>query len=81
MYSSMDFSKGPAIGAVIPHKTPATSLSYHENGIHLFAACEADSRLYWINTQTGKSDQPAFKCEREGIHTVAATYVFFFKEE
>jgi hypothetical protein len=72
----MDFTSGPAMGAAIPHKTSGTSLSYHEDGVHLFAATEADSRMYLINSQTGKCDQPAIKCEREGIHTVASTYVY-----
>ena len=71
----MDFTSGPAMGAAIPHKTSGTSLSYHEDGVHLFSTTEADSRLYLINSQTGKCDQPAIKCEREGIHTVASTYV------
>jgi WD40 repeat protein len=69
----MDFLQGPKIGATIPHKSAATSLSYHENGEHLFAATSADSKLYLIDAQDGKCDRPAFKCEREGISSVTAT--------
>jgi hypothetical protein len=70
---TMDFSAGPQLGAAIPHKSAVTLFSYHGDGVHLFAATEADSKLYLINTQTGKCDQPAFKCEREGISKVSAT--------
>lgn len=69
----MDFARGPQLGAAIPHKSKGTSLSYHGDGVHLFAATEADSKLYLINTQTGTCDQPAFKCEREGISKVSST--------
>jgi WD40 repeat protein len=69
----MDFTTGPSIGAAIPHKSPVTSLSYHGDGVHLFAASEADSRLYLINSQTGKCDQAGIKCEREGIRVVSST--------
>jgi hypothetical protein len=69
----MDFANGPKLGAAIPHKAPVTSLSYHENGVHLFAATKDDSKLYLINAQDGKCDRPAFKCEREGISLVSST--------
>jgi WD40 repeat protein len=69
----MDFSQGPDLAAVIPHKSSITSLSYHGDGVHLFAASETDSKLYLINTQTGICDHPAFRCEREGISTVQST--------
>ena len=55
----MDLTSGSAIGAAIPHKTSGTSLSYHEDGAHVFAATEADSRVNLINNQAGKCDQPA----------------------
>lgn len=69
----MDFLQGPKIGAAIPHRSAVTSLSYHENGGHLFAATSADSKLYLINAQDGKCDRPAFKCEKEGISSVSST--------
>ena len=69
----MDFAQGPQIGAVVPHKSPITSLSYHGDGVHLFAASEADSKVYLINAHTGKCDRPAFKCEREGVSTISST--------
>lgn len=69
----MDFAHGPQIGAAIPHKSEVTSLSYHGDGVHLFAATSADSKLYLINSQTGTCDQPAFRSEREGISTVTST--------
>ena len=75
----MDFRAGgssqplPAIGAAIPHKAAVTSLSYHNDGVHLFAATEADSRLYLINSLTGKCNQAAIKCEREGVNLVSST--------
>eukprot|EP00934_Nitzschia_sp_Nitz4_P002512 Nitzschia sp. Nitz4//scaffold41_size133979//68809//69976//NITZ4_003351-RA/size133979-processed-gene-0.254-mRNA-1//-1//CDS//3329551482//2502//frame0 len=70
----MDFSRGPLIGASFPHKSPVSSLSYHGDGVHLFAATEADSKLYLINAQTGKCDVPPFRCEREGISKVSRTH-------
>jgi hypothetical protein len=71
--NTMDFSQGPALGAAIAHRAPVTSLSYHSDGVHLFAATEADSKLYMINTQTGKAEHPGFKIEREGISLVSST--------
>lgn len=78
--TTMDFSSspsgGPSIGAAIPHTSPVTSLSFHADGVHLFAATEADSKLYLINTHSGQCHPPtAFKCEREGISIVSSTWV------
>lgn len=70
----MDFAQGPQIGAAIPHKSAISSLSFHGDGVHLFAASEADSKVYLINTQTGTCDQPAFRCEREGVSLVSSTH-------
>jgi hypothetical protein len=72
----MDFATPgvPAIGAVIPGKAPATSMSYHEDGKRLFVASESDSRLQVIDcTESGKAEHPALKVEREQIHFVEAT--------
>jgi WD40 repeat protein len=52
----MDFSRGPATAAVFPHTSQVKSLSYHEDGVHLFVACQ-DSKLYVINSQTGQRQQ------------------------
>ena len=73
----MDFSQGPALGGVIPHRCPVTSLSYHEDGIHLFAATEQDSKVYMINGQTGQSQNqsaPYMKNERDGISKLCCTH-------
>jgi hypothetical protein len=78
----MDFSQGPALGAVVPHnaipsKDTKTCLSYHEDGVHLFAATPGDSKLYLINSQTGKMADPQphpLKCERDGISLLSSTH-------
>ncbi|KAG7340310.1 anaphase-promoting complex subunit 11 RING-H2 finger-domain containing protein [Nitzschia inconspicua] len=49
----MDFSQGPALAAVIPHATSVSSVSYHQDGNHLFVATKDDSKLYVVNCQTG----------------------------
>ena len=69
----MDFVQGPKLGAAIPHKSAATSLSYHEDGKHLFAATPGDKKLYLIDAQDGKCDKPAFRCEQVGLSSVSAT--------
>mmetsp|Transcript_30010 Transcript_30010/g.72061 ORF Transcript_30010/g.72061 Transcript_30010/m.72061 type:complete len:328 (+) Transcript_30010:72-1055(+) len=68
----MDFVQGPKIGAAIPHQSAVASLSYHEDGKHLFAA--ADKKLYLIDAQDGKCDKPAFRCEQVGISSVSSTH-------
>jgi hypothetical protein len=55
------------MGAVIRGKEPATSISFHSDGVHLFVASERDQR------QKGTSDQPAIRFEREGIRLVEST--------
>lgn len=71
----MDFqTTPPQIGAVVRGKNPATSLSYHENGTHLYVASEADSKLRIVDCLKGGSDKPAIKCEREGIRLVEGTH-------
>ena len=69
----MDFTQGPRIGASFAHQSAVSSLSFHDDGNLLFAATEGDSKLHVINAITGKSDQPPFRCEREGISTVTNT--------
>jgi hypothetical protein len=73
----MDFSQGPSLGANIPTNnksaTSVSSLSYHADGVHLFVATESDSKLQLINAQTGQMDQPAYRCEREGVSLVSST--------
>lgn len=61
------------MGAVIRGKEPATSISFHSDGVHLFVASERDQRLRLIDCQKGTSDQPAIRFEREGIRLVEST--------
>jgi WD40 repeat protein len=71
----MDFSQGPALAAAIPHASPATSLSYHQDGQHLFVTTQ-DSKLYVINGQSGTSMDafPYLKNEKDGLDLVKATH-------
>mmetsp|Transcript_51295 Transcript_51295/g.109173 ORF Transcript_51295/g.109173 Transcript_51295/m.109173 type:complete len:349 (-) Transcript_51295:182-1228(-) len=75
----MDFSSepGPKMGCVIRGRAPATSLSYHESGSHLFVASEKDSVLRIIDCLNGGAPTdrpPMIKLQREGIRTVRATH-------
>lgn len=71
----MDFSQRnePKISAVIRGKSPCSSMSYHEEGNHLFVTSEADSRMRLVDCQRGVSDTPAIKFERDGVRLVEAT--------
>lgn len=72
----MDFreAKKPKICAVIRGgKGSCTSMSYHDDGIHLFVTSESDSRMRVIDCQRGVSDTPAIKFERDGVSIVEAT--------
>jgi len=70
----MEFIQGePKIAAVIRGKAPATCMSYHEDGVHLFVTSEADSRLRLIDAHRGVSDKPALKFERDGVRLVQST--------
>ena len=75
----MDFSvePGPKMGCVIRGRAPATSLSYHESGSHLFVASEKDSVLRIVDCLEGGAPTdrtPMIKMQREGIRTVRATH-------
>lgn len=75
----MDFTASnnvPSIGAVIPHMSSVTSLSYHADGTHLYAVTESDSKLYVIDAIGGQCPNPPYKCERDGVSVVSATYVY-----
>lgn len=65
--------KEPKICSVIRGKSPCTSMSYHEDGTHLFVASEADSRMRVVDCLKGVADAPAIKFERDGIRLVEAT--------
>lgn len=54
-------------------KSPATSMSYHEDGDHLFVTSEADCRLQVIDCNRGVSDKPAIKFEKDGVRIVQST--------
>eukprot|EP00571_Detonula_confervacea_P002975 CAMPEP_0172313032 /NCGR_PEP_ID=MMETSP1058-20130122/19177_1 /TAXON_ID=83371 /ORGANISM="Detonula confervacea, Strain CCMP 353" /LENGTH=343 /DNA_ID=CAMNT_0013026617 /DNA_START=60 /DNA_END=1088 /DNA_ORIENTATION=- len=75
----MDFSSepGPKMGCVIRGRAPATSLSYHESGSHLFVASEKDSVLRIVDCLNGGAPTdrpPMLKLQREGIRTVQSTH-------
>jgi len=71
----MDFvATSPRMGAVIRGKEPVSSVSFHEDGLHLFIASEDDSRLRLVDCQKGSSERPVVKFEREGIRVVEATH-------
>mmetsp|Transcript_32790 Transcript_32790/g.36520 ORF Transcript_32790/g.36520 Transcript_32790/m.36520 type:complete len:360 (+) Transcript_32790:42-1121(+) len=73
----MDFSTSniPGIGSSISHNgQKVSSLSYHNDGQHLFVATEGDSKITVVDAiQTGKS-KGIFSCQREGVSVVAATH-------
>lgn len=76
---SMDFSSepGPKMGCVVRGRAPATSLSYHESGSHLFVASEKDSVLRIVDCIKGgppTDRSPMLKLQREGIRIVRATH-------
>jgi len=75
----MDFSTepGPKMGCVTRGRSPATSLSYHESGSHLFVASEKDSVLRIVDCLNGGSPSdrpPMIKLQRQGIRNVRATH-------
>ncbi|KAL3789753.1 hypothetical protein HJC23_006746 [Cyclotella cryptica] len=74
----MDFSsEPPRMGSVIRGRAPATSLSYHESGSHLFIASENDSSLRIVDCMNGcvATDRPSLiKLQTQGIRTVRATH-------
>jgi hypothetical protein len=71
----MDFATPgvPGIAAVIPGKSPVSSLKFHEDGKVLYAASEGDARLQVIDCLTGKADNVPLRVDREQIHEVEAT--------
>ena len=71
---AMDFANPPKVGAVIRGTASVSSLSYHEDGVHLFVTSEGDSRLRLVNCDSGTSEIPATKFEREGIRMAETTH-------
>lgn len=71
---AMDFANPPKVGAVIRGTAPSTSLSFHEDGVHLFVTSEEDARLRLVNCDNGTSERPATKFEREGIRMAEKTH-------
>jgi len=74
----MDFSlpnNKPGLGSSISHNGhKVSSMSYHNDGQHLFVATEGDSKITIVDAiQTGKS-KGTFSCTREGVSVVAATH-------
>ena len=74
--SIMDFDSPstPSICAMLRGKAPTTSMSFHEDGVHLFVASETDTRLRLVDTIRGTSDFIPTKLEREGVQLVRATH-------
>lgn len=65
------------MGCSIRGRAPATSISYHESGSHLFVASEKDSVLRIVDCINGGAPTdrpPMIKLQREGIRTVKATH-------
>jgi len=65
------------MGAVIRGKAPVTSLSFHEDGQHLFIASAGDSKLRFVDCLKGAicADQPdGIKLEKDGVRLVEATH-------
>jgi len=71
---NFDQTGTPRIGTVIRCKKPATCISYHEEGTHLYVASEEDSSLRVVDCQRGTSDSPALRFEKDGIRLVEATH-------
>lgn len=63
----------PQVGSVIPGKEPVSSVSFHNDGMHLFVASETGQKLRIVDCQAGSSEQPPIKFEREGISLVEST--------
>ena len=79
LFLTMDFSSepGPKMGCVIRGRAPASSMSYHESGSHLFVASEKDSTLRIVDCLNGgpPTDRPPMiKIQNEGIKIVRATH-------
>ena len=74
-HATMDFSSepGPKMAACIRGSAPASSISYHESGCHLYVASEADSVLRIFDCVKGGTSQ-MIKLQREGIRAVEATH-------
>lgn len=66
-------NKPPSIGAVIRGRAPATCLTFHEGGDHLFVASAEDARLRLVDCIKGTSDRAATRYETNGIRIVEAT--------
>lgn len=76
MVGKLDFTNAPPkMGAVIRGKSaPVSCLSFHEDGVHLFAASEGDCKLRLIDCHKGTSEKPAIRLETDGVRVVEATH-------
>ena len=63
----------PAVAAVIPGKSQASSMSFHKDGRRLYVAFEGDARLQVIDCLNGKAEHVSYRVEREEIHIVEST--------
>lgn len=75
----MEFSSepGPKMGFVSRGRAPASSMSYHESGSHVFVASEKDSSLRIIDCLNGclPTDRSSFiKLQTKGIHALHSTH-------
>jgi len=72
----MDFTRSgiPKIGSVIRGKSPASCISYHEDGVFLYVVSEEESRMRIVDCQRGVSDTSPIKFEKDGVRLVEATH-------
>jgi len=72
----IDFeTQPPVMGAVIRGKAAVTSLSFHDDGVHLFVASAEDATVRLVNCQTGAvAPQHCIRMENAGVQIVQATH-------
>ena len=80
----MDFTNlDPKMGCVVRGRAPATSLSYHSSGSHLFVASEKDSVLRVVDCLNGNTNSivigggeynKMIRLQDQGIRIVKSTH-------
>lgn len=75
MVGKLDFTNSPPkMGAVIRGKAPVSCLSFHGDGVHLFAASDEDCKLRLIDCHKGTSEKTPIGMETDGVRVVEATH-------